>query len=800
MIIDWFSESPSDPPIIYERRRGADGILHERYIMSEDDDYVQPFCWLDQASPTHVLRRIQRLGAEIHYDISAKGLHNQNLWKVTVSHPNLLWELKDKCPRWTYEADVNYLDQILLTNYPDEIPDFHPRKWYFDLEWNPNDDDDFTTVMAVVDTDYRHPVVFAWSRDSIHNTTRKTEFIDRYGGYELHTYANEHEMHDGFLSFLEERDPDMLIAHAGHWADLPHLHRRLGAERGRMSPLNIFVAPPKDGSGYKSTRQPIKGRLVFDTAAQWTDGSGFEGIWQKSGKGQAQSRKLDWFAKELGFGGKLTNDIEGMTVFNGWTDYYDDFVDYCLVDTTLLRDCDDKLNCTNFHFALQKVCGVQFGSTHKVTRYFRGLIGRRTELKAPSSYIQERPELEAAWVMQPVPGRHENVALMDFASLYPNIILSANLCWTTLVDEGGEGILTLNIPPKREKDGTYIHGTGGTFHWDQSREGLFPKVVKELLALRKQYKSLMKEATDADEKLGYNMLQMAVKVAVNALYGMTGSRKVGGQWSSYAIASSITYLGRKSITMLVDECEKRGYKALAGHTDSVYVQVPFDDAHPLCKTLTGISQNELNLAYLDVEFEAFFPYWFTANTKNRNFGLISWPLEDKGKMKVTGYSLKASNAPAVTKEILSSAFELIATGADENEVYNNVRPAVTNLYKGGKSVDEIASSGRISKNLHEYDKVVPNPAKAARYSNQYLKTDFNKGDSIKWVFVNGVPEGQPLTNVIAYENVNQLEDYDIDWSTVVDKWVRSKIKSVYETLNWDLDAVTAMRVPKKYGW
>ena len=93
MIIDWFSESPSDPPVLYERRRGADGVLHERYIMSEDDDYVQPFCWVDQASPTHVLRRLQRLGAEIHYDISAKGLHNQNLWKVTVSHPNLLWEL-----------------------------------------------------------------------------------------------------------------------------------------------------------------------------------------------------------------------------------------------------------------------------------------------------------------------------------------------------------------------------------------------------------------------------------------------------------------------------------------------------------------------------------------------------------------------------------------------------------------------------------------------------------------------------------------------------------------------------------
>ena len=43
MIIDWFTDDPYDPPTIYERTRGADGVLHERYIMKGDDDYVEPF-------------------------------------------------------------------------------------------------------------------------------------------------------------------------------------------------------------------------------------------------------------------------------------------------------------------------------------------------------------------------------------------------------------------------------------------------------------------------------------------------------------------------------------------------------------------------------------------------------------------------------------------------------------------------------------------------------------------------------------------------------------------------------------
>lgn len=797
MIIDWFSDFFDDPPVIYERTRGSDGVLHERYIMEGDDDYVKPSCWVAENAPKWIMSRLKAYNATVHPEIKAKGIDGKTILKVTVDHPNTLWQIKDKCPKWTYEADLNYLDQILLTNYPDKLPEFKPRIWYFDLEWDTGDED-FTTVMAVSDSFNKHPVVFAWSQTSIRDTITKNSWVDRYGGYELRLYPNEDRMHDGFLDYLDECNPDILVAHAIAWADLPHLYRRLGAQRDRLSPVNHFHPPPKTRGSYRTTAQPIKGRLIFDTAAQWTEGSGFESIWQKSGRGQAQSRKLEWFATALGLGEKLTSKIDGMTVHNGWKDYWQDFVDYCLVDTTLLRNCDEKLNCISYHIAMQQLAGVSFGSTHKVSRYFRGLIGRRTDLKAPSSYIQERPELQAAWVMPPVPGRHENVALKDFASLYPNIITSANLCYTTLVDEPGENILTVKVPPKLDDKGTAMPGTGGTFHWKQDEEGILPSVVKEMLALRKHYKKLMNEADDPDEKLGFNMLQMAVKVAVNAIYGLTGSKKVAGQWGSYAIAQCITYLGREAITMLVDESEKRGYRALAGHTDSVYVQVPFDEAGKLCETLTEIAQSKMNLPYLDVEFEAFFPYWFTAATKNRNFGIKSWPPEDKGDMKVTGFEMKAANAPPLSKNIQREIFTMICNGAEEKEVFNKIRPIVKQVYAGDCEIDDVAAYGRIQKELKEYDKVVPNTVKAARYSNKFLDTEYGKGESIKWLFIDGVPEGQPQCNVIAFDEIEQLDGYVIDWPNCVTKWITAKLKLVYETLDWDVDRLTVKRIPRTF--
>ena len=797
MIIDFTSDDLYEPLTIYERTRGADGVLKERYITHEDDGYVYPFCWLKQGAPTWVLNRLRNINARIDRSEVAVGLDGGKLWKVEVNHPNILWEIKDLVGKWTCEADLNYLDQILLTNYPDKIPEFHPRKWYYDLEWHTTGDGEIT-VMAVADSHAEHNVVFAWSEVSIRDTITKTEWIDRYDGYELRTYPNEDAMLTGFIEHLRECDPDMLIAHAGGWADLPKLHDRLGALRHDMSPLGIFLPPKKDGSGFKTTAQPIKGRLVFDTAAMAEEGSGFEGVWQKSGRGKAQQRKLNWFATELGLGAKLTDEIEGMTVHNGWKEYYDDFVDYCLVDTTLLRDIDEKLHCTDFHIALQQVAGVQFGSTHNVSRYFRGLIGRKTNLKAPTSYIEERAPLQAAWVMKTVPGRHENVALVDFASLYPNIILSANLCHTTLTDKPGPNTLTLNIPPKMDDDGTYIPGTGGTFHWRQDKEGILPKVVKDMLALRKHYKGLMKAATDPDEVLGYDMLQMAVKVAVNAIYGMVGSKKVRGQWSSYEIAQSITYLGRESISMLVDKSEEMGYRGLAGHTDSCYIQVPFEEAEDVASELTRIAQEDMNLKYLDVELEAFFPYWFTAKVKNMNFGVKSFPPNEAGKMKVTGFSIKASSAPVVTKDLLGKVFTLISTGKSEEDIFDEVRPLIRAAYNGERPVIEASSYGGIKKAIEEYHPShTPNAVKAAKYSNEYIGTEYRKSDSAQWVFVDSVPEGQPFSNVVAFEHEEQLEGYTIDWTTIVDRWIHRKLKSVYEALEWDLDGLTARRVPRK---
>lgn len=804
MIVDWYYPIDSDTftaPWLYLRTRDKNGTLQEEHISPEDDKYVKPHCWIPVDTPNWKINRMlnRHASAVLHQDIRATGIDKKVLMKVEVDKPTDLWDIKDEMS--TYEADLNYLDQVLLQLYPNKLPEFKPRRWYFDLEWDSKED--FTTVMAVVDSDLDTPVVFAWAdertncphdnrmgiawREPLHREVRDE-------AYKLFLYPSEAAMHEGFINFLHERDPDILVAHAMMWADLPHLIRRL-KDPDQLSPLGQVVRPFKTKDGYKETQQPIKGRLCFDSASKHESGSGFETIWQKSGRGQLPNRKLNTIAESLGLGSKLTEEIEGMTVHNGWYEHWSDFVDYCLLDTTLLRDIDKKLNAIDFFLATQQLCGVSFGSTHKVTRYFRGLIGRRTDKKAKSAINVQREALTAAHIPDPIPGRHEGVAIVDYASLYPNIILSDNLCYLTKRDQPTETTKTLE------------NGS----HWCQKEKGLLPAIVEEMLALRAEYKKLMRESTDPDEQLGYDMMQTAAKVLVNALYGMTGMKFLQGMWIDNDIAAAITHRGRECIHHLLSESEEQGYKSLYGHTDSAFIQVPFDKATLLAEHLTKTAQEKLQLNTMEVELEAYFDYWTTAPVKNRYFGIKVWPEKSKGEMKIAGYEIKASSSSRLTKQIQDKAMQLIASGADETTVTDVLREVSLAVKNGEIPIDDVVSSSRIRRPLNKYDKPTPG-IRAAMYYNEHVAKNkdekWREDDSVTWTYVNGFVGDTPdyytlngereKAKYIAFRDKAELENYSIDWEKVLSVMVKSKLMRIYESLDWGLDVAAGDSIPKSY--
>ena len=721
MIIDTFRPDPTGPDHIYKRWRDVEGNLKIEIV----DDY-EPYFWIKASTSKSVIERILNRypGSYIDENDTAQGLKtNEKLIKVYAYRQS---EIKDMATEFgqTWEADLSLVDRYLIDNVS-EMPEWKPRVWHFDLEWDPKTDE--TTVMAVVDSYNNRKIAFCWKKDNPTN--------------------------QAFLNYMEECNPDVFIAHAIMWADLPHLVRRMKQFR-KLSPLGRVMRPDKNGS-YKSVAQPIVGRLCFDTAASYDSGSGFERVWKDSGQPQLKNLKLDTIAKACKLGGKFEMDVH-----TGWTKRFDDYVDYCMQDTVLLKKIDENNHVLNFFMSLQRLCGVAFASSHNVTRFARGLLSRRTHWKAPSKSNQVKQEYEGAFIPPPTPGRYEGVACVDYKGLYPSIILSHCLSWETQVPKhmaNDEGVRQL-------PDGTC---------WRQDPNALLPTIVNEMFDLRALYKSNMRKATSELERNGWNTMQLAVKRAMASLYGMVASNAWG--WCDYDIASAITSCGRAAIKALMEESEAAGYKALYGHTDSAFVQVPFDEAADLAKHLTETIQRTQQASHLIVEFEAYMPYWIVGG-KNLYYGICSYPPEDVGKKKSARWGKISTLAP-VSKDLENDVLTAICSGANEQEVIDMVRPISNRIKRGEIGLSEIATNTRLQKSLNAYS-----------------------GDSVLWVYVNSSPHELPNTKVVGYRNESEIEGFGIDYDTLIDRLIKRKLQNIFKAMKWDLGMAAGEKQPKNYGW
>ena len=772
-----------DTPIIYTRMRDEDGNLIEK----QHTDF-KPYFWVPANTPDFRLNRLRRAYpmAEPRPDITGMALDGTPLFKVEAHTPFEVIKMREMFDL-TYEADVRFTDRWLIDNVQ-EMPKWQPRKWWYDIECDTGDDS-FTTVIAVIDSDLDTPVVFAWADERTNCphvlTGRSRELFQRKvrdTEYELHLCFSEKQLHENFIDFLHERDPDMLIAHAGTFFDLPHLIERVKNPE-RMSPLGIIRRPKRGEDAYNYTDQPIAGRWQFDTAAPAQSGTGFERVWKDSGGGQLPDRKLNTIAETLGLGSKLTEEIEGMDIHNGWYEYWPEFVDYCLLDTVLLRGIDEARNVTDFYVEMVRLCGVSLQSACNVTNFARGLLSRRTDRKAATRFrASDDQKLKGAEVgLKCVAGLHEDVAIIDYKGLYPSLIVGHNLSYETKRDGPGEGIIQL-------ENGSY---------WDQREKGLLPEVVDYLFDYRVICQRRMKDAENTEERAAWNTTQSAIKRVMASLYGMTAH--IGFGWADRDIAHTITSEGRRCIRLLEKVSSERGYECLYGHTDSAFVKVPLEEAEELAHVITEVVQGATGNQRLVAELEAWMPYWILAK-KNRYVGRIEWPPEEGGRMKVAGFGLKASNTAPLSKQVQKMVFEMVLSGASEKDVAETLLPLVRELREGDIDIKQVSLSTRLGMNLRDY-KTLSGGSRAADYYNRNMGDDpFRKGDSVKWTYVSGVPPGAEDADIVGFREPSDIEGYELDAVTILDKMVKAKLKSVYETLQWDLEGALGAPRPKNYEW
>ena len=348
-----------------------------------------------------------------------------------------------------------------------------------------------------------------------------------------------------------------------------------------------------------------------------------------------------------------------------------------------------------------------------------------------------------AIVIDPIPGVYFNVTVLDFASLYPSIIKVWNLSYETIDPPEGwcpEG----GLKEIRDEKGNVLHTVC------ISRRGITSEIVGLLRDFRVGvYKKLAKSEEVPEGLRGwYNVVQAAMKVYINASYGVFGHEKF--PFYTPSLAESVTALGRYVITSTLRKAKELGLKVLYGDTDSLFLWSPSQDK--LQELIEWVDKQ----FRLDLEVDKEYKYVAFALKKNY-IGVRT-----DGKVDVKGMVGKKKNVPKLLQDTFVKVVQLISSVEPDpvalDKVKQELKNTVQKLYNRLKSrdftLDEVAFKTTLNKPIEAYTKTTPIHVKAAIQLSRYGLM-VGKGDIVLYV------KTRTKDKVKAIQ-LAKLEDVDVD--------------------------------------
>jgi DNA polymerase I len=346
--------------------------------------------------------------------------------------------------------------------------------------------------------------------------------------------------------------------------------------------------------------------------------------------------------------------------------------------------------------------------------------------KTATTAIIKGKKYKGAIVVEPTPGVHFNVAVMDFPSLYPSIIKVWNL--------GYQSILC-------KHPGCRGHMIPDTPHWVcTEKRALESLLVGSLRDLRvKWYKQRAKDKTLPPElRSWYNITQGALKVILNASYGVFGA----DSFDLYCppVAEATAAIGRYSITQILKHAEVAGIQVLYGDTDSLFLKNPSKEQ---IEDVVRYTEHELNMG---IDVDKVYRYAVFSSRKKNYLGV----LED-GSVDVKGLTGKKKHIPLFIKDAFNNMKETLAkvkTPADFEKARKEIAGIVRERYTALKrrewgDLSELAFHVVLGDELSRYTKTTPQHVKAARILQQSGK-ELRAGDLISFVKVVREPHVKPV--------------------------------------------------------
>ncbi|MDT7863334.1 MAG: DNA-directed DNA polymerase I, partial [Vulcanisaeta sp.] len=375
-----------------------------------------------------------------------------------------------------------------------------------------------------------------------------------------------------------------------------------------------------------------------------------------------------------------------------------------------------------------------------------------------------------AIVLDPMPGIYPNVYVLDFASMYPSVIKRWNISYETV-----------KCPDEKAKNNKPIPELP---HWVcDDRRGLTALIVGLLRDLRAYvYKRLAKTAPSAVLKSYYNVVQSALKVFINASYGVLGAEIF--QLYCPPAAELTTALARYVLSRTVLKALELGLVPIYGDTDSLFIWNPSEEK---LKELIDWVEREFGI---EIELDKVYRLIAMSGRKKNYVGISS-----DGELDIKGLVGKKRNTPDFAKDAFNDVLRLLSdirslddVGKSIEEVRDKVRDYYRKLQRREIPLNKLAIRTALTKPLESYTKNTPQHVKAALQLKN-LGYKLGPGDIIIYVKTTGKDGVKPI----------QLARIDeIDPNKYIE-YLRTSLEQVLDAFGIEFESIMGSSIIDNYS-
>ncbi len=363
-----------------------------------------------------------------------------------------------------------------------------------------------------------------------------------------------------------------------------------------------------------------------------------------------------------------------------------------------------------------------------------------------------------AFVFQPTPGLYENIAVVDFRSLYPSIIVSHNICPSTIKYVGGKA----EFLDKKE------------------RVGLIPAVLNEVIRLRFDAKDRLKIEKD-NSRLKARVL--VLKLIANGFYGNLGY--YNSRWYCFDCAGATTALGRQYVQQVISSAQNVGFKVLYADTDSAFFEfgVEKDRVNSFISDINSSLPKPMELELQDFYLRAIFVSAKGGIGAKKKYAMVDF----NGNLLIKGFQSVRRDWAIIAKNLQKEVLKKILVDNDIEGAMGLVKNTIKTIKEGNANMEDLAILTRLRKDPSSY-------TQTSRHISAVEKSGmkFSNGDTIKYIIAKGKDSDRVSDKAVLYDiaRKNGIK-YDPDY--YINKQVLPSVLHIFEVLGYSDEDIVGRR-------